>query len=266
MGIKGVQDINMRDERLGEERLNNQGCSMIIVEYNDSSDIIVQFQDEYQAEVRATYRDFKDGEIKNPYFPNIFGGKIGTKYSSKRNGKMAKEYETWLDMLQRCYSNKYKEKHPTYQTTTCCEEWLNYENFYEWLRSQENFDKWLNGKCWALDKDILIKGNKIYSPETCLLVPHIVNGLFAKSNAKRGEYPIGVYKHGNRYCAQCKNPFLNNKIRYIGSYLMPEKAFEAYKSYKENLIKQVARIEYDNNNIVKECFDAMMNYKVEIND
>lgn len=38
-------------DRLGQEKLNNQGSLMKIVEYNNSSDIVVEFQDDYKARV-----------------------------------------------------------------------------------------------------------------------------------------------------------------------------------------------------------------------
>ena len=96
-------------------------------------------------------------------------------------------------MINRCFYEKIKEEHPTYKNVTCSEEWLLFENFYEWLHLQENFDKWYNEDKWCLDKDILVKGNKIYSPKTCCLVPQNVNTLFTKKNANRGKLPIGVF-------------------------------------------------------------------------
>lgn len=265
MGVKGIPNINKRDERLGEERLNNYGCLMRITKYNNSSDMFVEFQDEYRAVVHAAYRDFKDGNVKNPYSPNVYGGKIGIKYPSKLNGKMTKEYNVWIDMLQRCFRKEWKNKNPTYKDVTCCKEWLLYENFYEWLHSQENFDKWSSGEKWALDKDILIKGNKMYSPETCCLVPCIVNGLFTKSNAARGDLPIGVSRFRDRFQAQCKDPFIN-KTKHLGLYPTSMQAFQVYKEYKEKIIKQVAEIEYKAKNITKQCYESMMNYIVEITD
>lgn len=238
---------------------------MRIVEYNNSSDMFVEFQDEHKAIVHAAYRDFKDGNIKNPYSPNVYGGKIGIKYPSKNNGEMTKEYNTWIDMLQRCFDKEYKQKHPTYEDVTCCEEWLLFENFYEWLHSQENFEQWNSGKRWHIDKDIIVKNNKVYSAETCCLVPHIVNGLFAKSDAIRGDLPIGVSRFRDGFQAQCKNPFINGAKR-LGLYSSPIQAFQAYKVYKEDLIKEVAKIEYSIKNINKLCYESMMSYVVEIDD
>ena len=191
---------------------------------------------------------------------------MGNKYPAKINGKLLKEYESWTKMLQRCYSNKYKEKRPTYQNVTCCEEWLLYENFYEWLHSQENFEQWLNGERWEVDKDILVKGNKIYSPDTCCLVPHGVNCLFTKCNKNRSDLlPLGVRRSWRKFKAICQNPF-TKKQEYIGLYSTIEEAFRAYKQYKENIIKQVAEVEYNKGNITKRCYEAMMKYEVEITD
>lgn len=258
---------NNKNIRLGEEKLNNQGCLMKIIEYIDKNNVIIQFQDKYKAEVHTNYQLFSKGIIKNPYYPSVYTvGIIGNKYPVSINCIKTKEYATWSHMLERCFDKKIKDKYPTYQNISCCNEWLYYENFYEWLHSQENFDKWYNGKRWSLDKDIIIKGNKVYSPETCCLVPQNVNSLFTKSSTMRGNFPIGVIRRGNRYIAQCENP-IHNKRRHVGSYLTPEDAFySGYKPHKEDLIKQVAQIEHDKGNITKKCYDAMMNYQVEIED
>lgn len=251
---------------LYEEKYNNQGCLMKIVECTNNTHIIIEFQDDYKFRVNTIYANFKSGSIKNPYYPSVNGvGIIGTKYPRSINCKNIKEYEAWKCILRRSYDDKVKGRQPTYNGVTCCNEWLNYENFYEWLHSQPNFDKWLNGKRWAIDKDIFIKRNKIYSPDTCCLVPQNVNCLFLKREAERGKYPIGVRDNGDGFVAVCRNPFLNRSVE-IGCYSTPEKAFYAYKKYKEDIIKQVAQVEYDNGNITKECYEAMMSYEVEIDD
>lgn len=255
------------NQRLGKERLNNQGCLMKLVQYNNSSDIVVEFQDEYKAKVHAAYREFKEGSIKNPYHRSVYGvGITGNKYPTRdKNGIQPKEYNVWKMMLIRCFDETYKNKHPTYKNAICCEEWLLYENFYEWLHGQPNFDKWLNNSGWNIDKDIIIKRNKVYSPETCCLVPNNVNKLFVKNDTNRGHYLIGVSKTKNGYGAYCHNP-LTNKQEFLGYHSTNEKAFSAYKVRKEDIIKQVAKIEYDKGNITGQCYEAMINYIVEIDD
>ena len=250
-----------KKDRLGEENINYQGCLMKIVQYNSTVDIFVEFQDKYKSIVHGAYREFSTGAIRNPYFPSVLNvGIIGQKYSSN-----TKEYKIWNAMMRRCFAEKYKNQFSAYVDITCCDEWLLYENFYEWMHKQVNFNNWLYDDDWAIDKDILIKGNKIYSPETCLLVPRKVNNLFIKRANDRGSYPIGVTRYGNKFRARCDNPLLD-KREHIGLYNTPEKAFYAYKEYKERIIKEVAQEEYDKGNITQQCYEAMMNYKVEITD
>lgn len=259
-------NISKKYERMFEERMNYQNCIMRIVEYNNYDDIVVEFQDEYNAMVRTSYKHFANGDIKNPYYPSVYGvGIVGNKYFNWVDKKATKEYDTWKQMLRRCYDQKLKEKYTTYKDVTCCNEWLNYENFYEWLHNQPNFDKWYNGNKWEVDKDILKKGNKVYSPENCCLVPHNINALFTKHNSKRGKLPIGIIKNTKGFCVRCNNP-LTEIREYLGTYQTEEESFCIYKIYKEDIIKQVAKREYNEGNITERCYKAMINYEVEITD
>lgn len=265
--IEGIVRNPSVYNRLGLQKTNIQGSIMKIVKYGGRHDVVVEFQDEYKARIHSDYGNFEKGTIKNPYIPTVCGiGMVGTKYPTSKNGKLIKEYITWVEMLRRCYDAKHRESLPTYKDATCCKEWLLYENFYEWLHSQENFEKWSLSNRSAIDKDILIKGNKHYSPNTCCLVTNNVNSLFVKRNSKRGNLPIGVifYKPLNKYRAQCDdNTGKNIHLKYCNTI---EDAFKVYKDYKENLIKQVAQEEYNKGTITKRCYDAMINYKVEITD
>ena len=256
----------MNQERLGQEKLSNQGSLMKIIEYINSSDITVEFQDEYKAKVKSQYCNFQSGSIKNPYYPSVYGvGIIGNKYSVSVNCIPTKEYAMWMNMLKRCFYKKIKDKQPTYKKAICCNEWLLFDNFYAWLHNQENFEQWKSSNRYALEKDILVKNNKIYSPDTCCIVPQNVNCLFLKRKADRGDLPIGVRRNGKLFSACCHNPF-TNKAERLGIYQTIDDAFQAYKRYKEYLIKKVAEIEYESGNITEECYRAMMEYQVEITD
>lgn len=94
-------------------------------------------------------------------------------------------YNTWLEMLRRGFSEKEKERHPTYKDTTVCEEWKTASAFKAWMEQQ----KW---KGLDLDKDILVKGSNIYSPDTTVFVPSYINTLLVTSKAIRGMWPLGV--------------------------------------------------------------------------
>lgn len=194
--------------RLGEKNISTEGYLMKIIYYNTNHNVIVEFQDEYHAQVHTEYKHFKSGGVRNPYHKSCWEiGVRGDKYPCVINGKPTKEYKIWNAMLQRCYDEKLKNKFITYSDCKAIEDWLYYPNFYEWLISQENYHKWKNGD-WNLDKDILVKRNKIYSPETCCLVPHNVNVLFVKQEPRRGKYPIGVQKiPSGMYLASCSDPF-----------------------------------------------------------
>mgnify|MGYP003195460825 CR=1 FL=1 len=253
--------------RLGEEKMNNQNILMKIINYNNANDIIVEFQDEYKGNVHTSYTNFSKGLVKNPYSPSVCGvGINGTKYPMCIDGVPIKEYRIWIHMIERCFGKKRKKSNHTYQNVICCDEWLLYENFYEWLHRQENFNKWLNNENWDIDKDILIKGNKIYSPDTCVLVPHNVNCLFLKCKKSRNTLPIGVEEVKGKFYSYCNNPFDNEIKKHLGIFETKTKAFYAYKNYKENLIKQVANNEYQKGNITQKCYQAMIDYKVEITD
>jgi hypothetical protein len=113
-----------------------------------------------------------------------------------------------------------------------------------------------------LDKDILHKGNKIYSSDTCVFVPQFINKLFINRNADRGILPLGVKTCGKKYYVQCSSG--NRVIKNLGTYSTQIEAFNVYKKYKENLIKEVAN-EYKDK-IPNRLYTAMVNYEVEITD
>lgn len=251
-----------KKDRTGETRVNNDGEEMRIIRYGNSKDIDVEFINDGTVIKNRSYVDFKRGEIKNPYFPAVYGiGCIGIgKFKPyDENGKPTKCYVTWVNMLKRCYSSKCHEKFPTYENCTVCKEWHNFQVFAEWYYS--HFYE-IEGQRMDLDKDILHKGNKIYSAETCVFVPQSINALFVKRDNKRGEYPIGVHKNGNKFRAMlCKG---DGKRIHLGYYSTPKEAFQAYKQAKEDYIKEVAE-EYKSQ-IQQKLYQALMNYEVEIDD
>ena len=167
-------------------------------------------------------------------------------------------------MLQRCYDPKYQEKYSTYKGCQVENYFLNFQHMGEWL--EENYYE-VPGEQMCLDKDILYKGNKIYSRSTCIFVPQRINLLFVKCDKNRGDTPIGVTptSSGN-YRVDCNNGY--GKSIYLGAYLTKEEAFQVYKRYKEKVIKEVID-SYEG--IIPEPHysrlkEAMYNYKVEIDD
>ena len=88
-------------------------------------------------------------------------------------------------MLGRCYNEYNLKRRPTYKGCEVCDEWLNFQNFAEWF---DNNYYTIDNEAVCLDKDILIKGNKTYSPEACVFVPITINSLFTKINKLENSY------------------------------------------------------------------------------
>lgn len=207
--------------------------------------------------IKDTIRNIVKGNVKDHFKPIIFGvGYIGIRRNYGKISSKNKAYKTWYNMLRRCYDNKSFKKHPTYSDCYVCEEWKCFANFEKWF--DENY---IEGYC--LDKDILFKLNKIYSPQTCCFVPNEINCLFTKRQNKRGDLPIGVcYSESKR---RYKVSFTRGAKRfYIGYYSTQEEAFQAYKEAKESWIKEVANKWKDK--LAPNVYEALMNYEVEITD
>lgn len=254
--------------RVGEKGLNNFGSKMEIIACKNNNNIDVYFEEYNWIAYNKGYKEFKNGKIKCPYERRTYGvGYLGEgKYKTKVNNKATFFYEEWKGMLRRCYSKEFHKKEPSYIGCEVCEEWHNFQNFADWC--QKNYYK-VDNDVMRLDKDIYNKNNKEYSEDNCFFVPNRINLLFNKSkNNKKSDLPIGVfehtYKNNTKYKVSCRTYEEGNV--YLGLYDTIDKAFEVYKEFKENYIKQVADEYYFSNLIPKELWKAMYEYEVEITD
>ena len=248
-------------DRTGEETYNNFGSKMIIKEYKDRKDMDVYFPEYNWTINHVQYGNFKKGNIKCPYESRTYGvGYLGEgKYKTRENGKQTKCYDTWNNMLERCYEPKFQERQPTYKECEVCEEWHNFQIFAEWF--EDNYYE-IPGEVMCLDKDILVKGNKIYSPETCCFVPEKINLLFTKCDKSRGNDPIGTHQSpSGNYKVHCNNCERSN---YLGTYSNIYDAFYVYKVHKEKIIKQ--RADEYKQYLPQNVYEALYNYQVEITD
>ena len=147
-------------------------------------------------------------------------------------------YKRWANLLNRCYSEKEWSRQPTYKDCKVCDEWLYFMNFKRWMEQQD----W-EGK--ELDKDLLFKGNKVYSPETCIFVHRKVNMFTNTRGASRGEYMIGVYWHktAGKFAAQCSDPLVDSR-GHLGLFNTEIEAHTAWKNQKHLYACQLADSEY----------------------
>lgn len=254
--------------RKGEKSINNFGSEMIITEYKNYHDIDVYFPKYDWVGKGRDYGDFKNKKISCPYERRTCEvGFIGEgKYEIIKDGEVTKCYKVWSSMIKRCYDEKFHKKYPTYKDCKVCDEWLNFQNFAKWY--EKNYYE-IPGEIMCLDKDIIYKRNKIYSPETCVFVSNRINNLFIKNDENRGKYPIGVnlYKRINKYRAYCgiyDKKTKRYKNKHLGYFSSVEEAFKVYKEFKEEYIKQVANEVKEQ--IPQNLYEAMYNYKVEITD
>ena len=194
--------------------------------------------------------------------PTVYGvGCNDVFFQVKIDRKNIWQYHLWQSMLQRCFSEKEKQRYPTYMDVTCCDEWLYFGNFLEWLNREVGYKGKPVGS--ELDKDIIVKGNKTYSPEFCSFVPTAVNSLLTDSGATRGEFPVGVcFVKGRGKFKTRLNCF--GREKHLGYYTTIEDAVFAYKVAKEAQIKVVA---VQHKGVLKPAvFESLMIWEIGIDD
>ena len=166
-------------------------------------------------------------------------------------------YKCWSRMIKRCYYQDSKRTINTYEDCSVCDEWRDLSAFAEWHKKH-----YVRG--WALDKDILLKGNRVYSPNTCCFVPQEINNLFTKRNVARGGLPIGVSNTNG-----IANPFRayissGGRQKRLGVFNTKEKAFEAYRVAKKERIVELA--DKYKEMLDPRVYQALRDYEIEITD
>ena len=237
---------------------------IVITKYLDKDNIHIRFINTGYNLITQSL-NIRQGTIKDRLAPAVFGvGVVGGALTAV-DGVRLKEYELWKNMIKRCYSKSYHEKYPTYSSCSVSENFKYYPYFKEWCNKQDGFTSQdENGNYFQLDKDILVKGNKVYSEELCVFVPKEINLLLVKCGRKRGDNPIGVFydAKNDKYKAQMAGKGASKT--FIGRYVTPEEAFQAYKQAKEAYIKEVANKWKDQIDV--RVYKALMKYQVEITD
>jgi len=172
-------------------------------------------------------------------------------------GKASKPYQTWKGMLERCYSSKCHSKRPTYIGCTVAPEWLYFSNFKKWY--DENYKEG-----FELDKDILVEGNKVYSPDTCRFVPQNINKLLNDNSNARKSMQIGIVlrkpskitrQKSITYQAQCSNGFGKQLTK---TFKTVEEASAWYSETKARVVREVATRALEAGEIQQDIFDALL--------
>lgn len=246
--------VNLKHERLGQTNKNRFGTEMKIIDYVNNNNIIVEFLDEHRYKAKTSYASFLSGGTRNPYDKTVCEvgylgeGPYGAGESDRRT------YTTWMDIIRRCYC---MHKHQAcYDGCSVVAEWHNFQNFAKWYYENSYV---IDGERLHIDKDLLYFDNKIYGPDTCLLIPERINYLIIRHAPQRGKYPIGVRKHRKSLSFEARCMTHNGK-ESIGFFNTPDEAFMAYKKRKEEFIKEVAN-EYKDK-IPDKVYQALLKYEV----
>ena len=231
-----------------------------IVKYNDAYNVEIQFS-KTGYETTVQLGSIRNGEVKDRLSPSVYGiGVVGTKYPISEGGRDTKEYTLWCNMLKRCYSDTYKKQRPTYEGCEVSDKFKSYEYFYEWCNEQIGF----GNEGWQLDKDLLVKGNKVYSENVCIFIPTEINSVLIKCTATRGEHLIGAHWCKTKKAFVARVNKSKKGSEYLGLFNTEIEAFNAYKQAKENYIKELANKWRDRIDV--RAYNALMKYQVEIDD
>lgn len=181
----------------------------------------------------------------------IYGHGINDLYQISKKGVHDQAYKIWLRILERCFSEKYHKKKKTYSECTLHSDWLLYSNFKRWFEDPVNGYK----EGYHIDKDVLLKGNKMYGPDTCCFLPNEINVLFQEYNISR-EYPRGVSVHKNCITVRISR---YGKTKEFGGFKSIEEASEFYKKLKRDYIVEIANKYWDKDLITEKVYWAIIN-------
>ncbi len=237
---------------------------LIITKYINHKEVYVKFLDTGY-ETKAYFGNIKKGIVRDRTVPSILGvGIIGDEVT-KVNGNRLKEYNLWQALLGRCYCDKFHVKYPTYLGCTVSENFKYYPYFKSWCQQQIGFDCLDDkGNHFELDKDLLIKGNKVYSEDTCCFIPREINVALIYNQTKKGNHPIGVSfnKVSNKFVAYVKKG--EGSQEYLGYFEDVSVAFLAYKEAKEAYLKELANKWKDK--IDPRVYEALIGWEINIDD
>ena len=196
-----------QDMHIGTIHKTKHNGDICIVEYLSHTNVIVKFV-ATGTEVSARCFHIRRGMVKDFLHKSVYGvGFVGGDEFTR--SKSPDAYSKWRHMLERCYSDTYQKKRPTYIGCTVCEEWHNFQNFAKWYYKNK-----ING--FDLDKDIKVNGNKVYSPSTCMFVTKAENTIHAHAKNYRFVSPSGDVVEIYNLKKFCKdNGLLQSKMSMV---------------------------------------------------
>lgn len=241
--------------KTGEVFVSNFGTRYEVLEYVDCYNVKVKFLDSFGFEGWFQADSVRKGSVRNPYDKTVHGvGYMGEgNAETVANKSRLVEREAWYAMMSRSYCPKFKSKHRKYSECTVSEDWHCYQNFANWMKNQRFY-----GLGYQLDKDLLVRDNKVYSPDTCVLLPAHINQLVQRNISKKGLLPNGV-----RAVSESTFQATLQTVRGVTSvygFQTVEDAYLKYKEMKEDYVKSVADMWFGS--IDSKAYEALYEWRV----
>jgi len=211
---------------IGKVFRTNEGYDLEVVDGGSRKNYCTIQIKEWVSEV--LHQHAQSGEIKYPFHLSILNiACFGEGKYSRSENRMA--YNRWRHMLERCYDEDQRQKHPTYVDCVVSDEWLNFQNFARWHERYYPTD----GKKYELDKDIRVTGNNVYGKDTCIFITKELNAFMANifSNNTSGYTGVSRDGKGKKYNATI---CIDGKNRHLGVSVSAKEASLLYLAEREN--------------------------------
>lgn len=240
--------------KVGETYPNGKG-TITVLEYVKAIEILVRHNDEYGHEMWTQADRIRKGNVRNPFDKHEIGTIFtGYGYCHKLDKNLRNDiYSVWKGVAQRTLTDNIRGKgRNSYLDVTLCSEWYNFQNFCKFVVENGYYRRG-----YHLDKDLLVRGNKIYKAENCCFLPQVLNGVISIVYETDNGLLVGVNIKNSCYEAAIS---YRGKRKRLGKYDTPEEASTAYVLAKEAYVKELAQEWKDR--IEPRAYQALMDWTV----
>ena len=223
--------LSIADLSVGSIHPTRSSGDVVVTKYNGVSDLTIRFINTETILSNVSGSNLRKGLVSDPNTPSLCEiGYIGSgPYSFKEN---IVAYRRWCAMICRVYRPTTERIKRSYEDCSVDPRWHNFQNFAEWYQQQP----YNNQSGYELDKDLILEGNKVYGPETCCLIPSVLN--LAITFIKTNRLAIGVFKEGNKFVAETR--MKSSLVRRLGVYDNLEDAKYRYLEFRWSYIMTLA--------------------------
>lgn len=239
----------MKMIKVGDSIKTNEGYMVVVTHIENNKNIKIQFENGQST--TATSQNLRKGQVKNPFHPSVVGvGFNGKgKYKPTVNRKITLAYQTWRDILRRCYCPAQQRRNQSYIGCSVDTSWHNFQNFAEWFYA--NYKTGMH-----IDKDLIKRGNRVYCSDFCSFVPPEINSLIKTS---RGNDKDGVHSQDGFYIAFVTKYGIKT---YLGCFKSYNEAANVYRKEKETHVKLMA--EKYKSEIDSRVYSYLKNWKLSV--